>query len=173
MFRRIVLALLLISLVLLPGAVSAAPNNPINPPCTPVVGEFAFSKFEFTGATTAVGEGTVVWTEGGVTSAGTFAADYFNIVQKGNGVTQLNGAHTITLPGGVVLTSDEILLQQDRNSPLATPEDPVVMRANSRLYILGGEGEYEAATGLLHTHGAFNVSTLEGGIGFKGQVCKS
>ena len=166
---RIFLASLLVCLTLAPSVVSAAPSKPINPPCSELSVTFAFTMFQFTSPTTAIGEGNVYHNSQPIAS---FRAQYFNIDQQGKGVTQLNGAHAITfLNGGKINTYDEILLQVDRNSPLATESAPLVMRANSRLYIVGGEGIYEKASGLLHTHGAFNVTTLEGGIDFSGQVC--
>ncbi|MCB0104595.1 MAG: hypothetical protein KDE53_01770 [Caldilineaceae bacterium] len=156
---------LLITLIVLPGPVSVAPNQPINPPCTELSGAFAFTKFAFTSETTAVGEGTVTWTKGDESGVGTFSADYFNIVQRGQGIIQLNGAHSIALAeNDLIQTNDEIHLQADAKIP-------TVMHANSRLYIVGGSGDSAGATGLLHTHGAFDTVTLEGSIAFKGQVC--
>lgn len=155
------MALLLICLALLPTSVRGVPNNPIDPPCTPFSGAFAFTLFQFTGPTIAEGKGTVL-REG--EQIGSFSANYFNIEQRGQGIIQLNGKHTITLAGGTLVTHDEIHLQ-------ATAENPAVMRANSRLYIVRGTGIYDGATGLLHTHGAFNVNTLEGSIDFSGKVC--
>ena len=159
---------LLTTLVLLIGLgvawqpAGAAPSQPVNPPCTPLSGTFVFTLFQFTGATTAYGE-VEVWADGAVVAYGT--AQYFNIEQKGKGVIQMNGQHVVTfLDGSALVTADEILLQSDN-------QNPAYMQANSRLYIVGGTGEYEGATGLLHTHGGFDVVTLEGGIGFKGQVC--
>ena len=141
---------------------TAAPNQPVNPPCTPFSGTFVFTLFQFTSATTAIGQGEV-WAEGEVVAH--FSAQYFNIEQKGNGVTQLNGEHTQTfLDGSTLVTHDEIHLQSDN-------QDPAWVQANSRLYVVEGTGVFAGATGLLHTHGALNVFTLEGGIDFKGQVC--
>lgn len=168
-YRVVVLALLVLLLTPIPAAATNA--EPCKPPCMAVTGEFTFTRFEFTGETTAVGEGAVTWTQCGESVTGTFAADYFNIVARGNGVTQLNGRHTLTLPDGVVQTFDEILLQEVRNSPLATDEHPTVLRANSRLYLMDGAGAYADASGMLQTYGAFNVTSLEGGIGFKGRIC--
>lgn len=168
-YRFLVLALLVLMLLPIPAAATNA--EPCKPPCMPVTGEFAFTRFEFTGETTAIGEGKVTWTRCGTSVTGTFVADYFNIEARGNGVTQLNGQHTITLPDGVVQTFDEIILREVRNSPLATDTDPTVLRANSRLYIMDGAGAYADAAGMLQTNGAFNVTSLEGSIGFKGQMC--
>src|SRR5690242_15475695 len=137
---RIVLSLLLVCLILAPSTVSAATGQPINPPCTSFNGAFAFTKFQFTSATTAIGEGKVL---SNGKQIGTFAANYTNIDQKGKGVTQLNGAHTLTLAKGKLITSDEIHLQAD-------PKGSTVLRANSRLYIVSGTGKYTGATGLLH-----------------------
>ena len=159
---------LLTTLVLLIGLgvawqpAGAAPSQPVNPPCTPLSGTFVFTLFQFDSATTAHGE-VEVWAGGAVVAYGT--AQYFNIEPKGKGVIQMNGQHMLTfLDGSTLVTSDEILLQSDN-------QNPYFMRANSRLYIVGGTGEYAGATGLLHTHGGFDVGTLEGGIDFKGQVC--
>lgn len=171
MYRYRILLLTLIVLALLPAPAAATNAEPCKPPCMAVSGEFTFTRFEFTSETTAVGEGAVTWTQCGTSVTGAFVADYFNIESRGNGVTQLNGQHTITLPDGVVQTFDEILLQEVRNSPLATETDPTVMRANSRLYIMDGDGAYESASGMLQTYGAFNVTSLEGGIGFRGRIC--
>lgn len=161
MKMRIVLSILLLCVALLPGVANAAPSQPINPPCTEMNGTFAFTQFYFTSATTAVGVGKV-FSNG--QEIGTFNANYTNIDQKGQGVTQLNGAHTLTLANGTLTTSDEIHLQ-------AAPNGSTVLRANSRLYIVAGTGEYVEATGLLHTHGAFDFVTLEGRIAFDGQLC--
>ena len=161
MNRGHLLILLLISLILAPTLVSAVPSNPITPPCSPLSGTFAFTLFQFTGPTTAIGQGTV--SRGGQ-NIGSFSASYFNIEQQGQGVIQLNGQHAITLGNDTLLTYDEIRLQSDN-------QNPAVMQASSRLYIVGGTGAYAGATGLLHTGGAFNVGTLEGGIDFKGKVC--
>jgi hypothetical protein len=79
-------------------------------------------------------------------------------------VIQLNGQNAITLAGGTLLTFDEILLKAEH-------DNPAVVRANSRLYIVGGTGAYAGATRLLRTHEAFNVVTLEGTIDFKGKIC--
>ncbi len=140
----------------------ASPSHPINPPGTPLNGTFVFTLFQFDSATTAHGE-VEVWAGGEVVAYGT--AQYFNIEQKGAGVIQMNGQHVLTfLDGSTLKTYDEILLQSDN-------QNPAFMQANSRLYIVGGTGAYEGATGLPHTHGGFDVLTLEGGIDFKGQVC--
>jgi hypothetical protein len=152
----------LIGLAVAMDLATAAPNQPVNPPCTPLSGTFVFTLFQFDSATTAHAEGEV-WVEGEVVAH--FSALYFNIDQKGEGVTQLNGQHTQTfLDGSTLVTHDEIRLQSDN-------QDPAWMQANSRLYIVEGTGEFAGATGLLHTHGELNVFTLEGGIDFKGQVC--
>jgi hypothetical protein len=141
---------------------SAAPSQPVNPPCTPFSGTFVFTLFQFDSATTAHAEGDV-WADGDVIAH--FSAQYFNIEQEGNGVSQLNGQHTLTfLNGSTLVTHDEIRLQSDN-------QDPAWVQANSRLYIVGGSGDYSGASGLLHTHGDVNLVTLEGGIDFKGQVC--
>jgi hypothetical protein len=161
MTRRTLLAVALITLTLAPNLVRAVPNNPITPPCTLLSGAFAFTLFQFTGPTTAIGQGTV--SRGGQ-AIGSFSASYFTIEQQGQGVIQLNGQHAITLGDGTLLTYDEIRLQSDNQSP-------AVMQANARLYVIGGTGAYAEATGLLHSHGAFNVGTLEGGIDFTGKVC--
>lgn len=126
-YRFLVLALLMLMLLPIPAAATNA--EPCKPPCMAVNGEFTFTRFEFTSETTAVGEGTVAWTQCGASVTGTFVADYFNIEARGNGVTQLNGQHTITLPDGVVQTFDEILLAdfvqavQERRQPAVTVHD--------------------------------------------------
>ena len=130
---------------------TAEPSQPVNPPCAPFSGTFYFTLLEFgDGGATAHGEGIV---KDGDEVIATFAADYF-LDQQGNGVVQATASHTITfLDGsGSLVTSDEIRLLDGR--------------ANSRLYIIGGSGDFEGATGLLHTHG-----TIAAGIDFKGQVC--
>jgi hypothetical protein len=161
MNRRIFLALLLMGFTLTPGFVAAAPTSKIVPPCTQLSATFAFTLFQFTSQTTAIGVGTVS-SNGQI--IGSFSANYFNIEQKGNGIIQLNGQHAITLDGGTLLTFDDIHLQPDH-------DNPAVLQANSRLHIVDGTGAYAGATGVLHTHGAFNVVTLEGAIDFKGKVC--
>jgi len=129
-----------------------------NSGCKHVSGAFVFGRFEFTSQTTAVGTGTV---QGEL--SGLFDAQYFDIQQRGDGVTQMHAHHTITRSTGTIRTSDEILLLPDR--------DPAVARPNSRLYVVDGTGAYAGATGLLHTHGRVNFATLDGSIQYKGRVC--
>jgi hypothetical protein len=146
----------------------AAPNQPVTPPCSELNGTFVFTLFQFTSPTTAIGEGIVY---NGDAAVGTFDAQYFNIeikgnTEHGNGVIQMNGQHTIVFADGILMTHDEILLE-----PVKTK--PGWLRANSRLYLVGGAGAYAGATGLLHTHGEANVFTdpPQGSIDFDGQVC--
>lgn len=126
--------------------------------CSHVSGSFTFTSFQFTSATSAVGAGTV---SGDIT--GTFAAEYFDLHQNGDGSSVMDAHHTITTGAGSITTADVIILRPDRN--------PVVARPNSRVDVTGGTGAYEGATGQLHTHGEFNLVTLDGGIDFKGEVC--
>jgi hypothetical protein len=141
--------------------VSAA-SQPINPPCDSLDGRFIFTLFQFDSPTTAHAE-TEIWS--GDELVGYAHAEYFNIEQKGRGVTHMNGQHTLTfLDGSTLQTHDEIRLQAD-------DKNPGWAQANSRLYIVEGTGDFAGATGLLHTHGLANIITLEGGIDFKGQVC--
>lgn len=142
------------------GRISAA-ERAATPPCDAFSGTFEFTDFHFTGDTTAEGTG-LIWD--GDVLIGTFVAEYFNIQQKGNGVIQMNGRHTLSFAGGTLKTFDEIRLQFDQ-------VNPAIGRANSRLYLVGGTVDYQGATGVLHTHGSVDFSTLEGGIDFKGQVC--
>lgn len=133
------------------GVATAGPGKPVNPPCIPLSGTFHFTSLEFgNGGATAHGVGFV---QEGDETIGTFVADYV-FDPKGNGVVQTTASHTITFTdgSGSIVTSDEIRLQDGR--------------ASSRLYIVGGTGVFEGATGLVHTHG-----TIEEGIDFKGQVC--
>lgn len=159
MKRWYLLATLGIGLVLAAGR-----TIPVNAAgkCASFSGIFRFVDFHFTSATTAVADAKV---EGDL--AGTAHANYFNIRQMGHGVTQMNGTHTITITQGplrgTLTTYDEIHLQTDSNSPWA--------RANSRLIVMHGTGDFAGWTGVLHTHGTVNLATLEGGIGFKGQLC--
>jgi hypothetical protein len=143
--------------------------QPVNPPCEPIARTFVFTVFQFTSATTAVGQG-IIYDAG--QPVGTFDAKYSNIHTKGNptqgnGVIQMNGQHTMTFTdGSTLLTHDEILLEPEN-------QNPGWMRANSRLYLVDGSGVYAGATGLLHTHGEVNVFTVppQGSIDFSGQVC--
>ena len=148
-------ALAILTSVCLVGAANpaAARGN-----CEHVTGEFAFSSLVFTSPTTAVGEGTATGD-----FPGTFHADYFNIGQGPGGPIKADSTHAITTPEGILVTSDEIAL---------IPQvEPNVVRANSRLHIVGETGTFEGATGLLHTSGTVNLGTLEGAIGFKGKIC--
>lgn len=153
---RVLIAALLV-LGLLPFAPTVRPAQ-ADDPCLHVSGAFYFTSFGFTGPTTAEGIGFVA----GDLVGGTHA-EYFNIEQRGNGVTQLNGMHTIVTSKGTLFTYDESLILPER--------DPRFLRVNSRLYIIRGTGKYEGATGLLHTHGRVNAVTLEGSIDFKEQIC--
>lgn len=126
--------------------------------CSRVSGMFLFSSFTFTGPTTATAEATVTGD-----LAGTAHADYFNIEQAGDGAVHMDAVHIITTTGGTLVTSDRILLLPDN--------EPGWGRPNSQLRIVAGTGDYEDASGLLHTHGRVNLGTLEGSIDFKGRVC--
>jgi hypothetical protein len=128
------------------------------PQCTPVTGAFAFTAFTFTGPTTATAEATI---SGDL--AGTVTAEYFDLHQSGEGATHGHAVHMITTATGTLVTMDEIML--------LPPTDPDVSRPHSRLYIAGGTGAYQGATGLLKTQGEVDLSSLEGSIPFKGRVC--
>ena len=157
-------ALLLGGFAIAPGLIDAKANQPVNPPCQPFAATFVFTLFQFTSATTAIGQGIVF---DGDNPVGSFAANYFNIDQKSQGVIQMNAQHTLTFDdGSTLMTHDDILLE-----PVKT--NPGWLRANSRLHVVDGTGAYAGATGLLHTHGEVNVSTVppQGSIDFDGQVC--
>ena len=127
--------------------------------CRIVDGAFRFTIFQFTSATTAYAEGSV---DGDL--AGSFVAHYFDISQRGDGVLQLNGSHTITTGGGTLTTLDRIHLQPDTEAGWFRP--------NSQLRIVEGSSPYAVSTtGLLHTHGRVNPGTLEGSIDWKGRIC--
>jgi hypothetical protein len=128
------------------------------PACEHVSGAFVFTTFRFTSQTTAVAAGTL---QGDL--AGRFSAEYFDIQQRGSGVSHMLAHHTITRSTGTIRTSDEILLLPD--------QDPAVGRPNSRLDVIGGTGAYDGARGLLHTHGRLNLATLAGSLRYRGQVC--
>lgn len=36
---------------------------------------------------------------------------------------------------------------------------------------MDGAGAYANASGMVQTYGAFNATSLEGGIGFRGRIC--
>ena len=118
--------------------------QPVNPPCDSLARTFVFTIFQFTSATTAIGQGIVY---DGDQAVGTFDARYSNIetegnTAQGNGVIQMNGQHTLTFgDGSTLVTHDEILLQPEN-------QNPGWMRANSRLYVVDGSGAYAGATGL-------------------------
>lgn len=143
-----------LAIVLVAGAARADEN------CRRVAGTFVFTSFTFTSATTATAEADM---SGDL--SGTAHADYFNIATHGDGATHMNGMHTLSTTDGTLTTFDHILLLPDAEAFAARP--------NSRLYVVGGTGMYEGATGLLHTHGRVNLATLAGSIQFKGRVCVS
>jgi len=153
-FRKLLTkAVFLVALAATLVLATAGPGKPKYPPCVPLSGTFYFTSLVFgadDNGPMAHGEGIV---KDGDVEIATFVADY-HLDQRGNGVTQTTASHTITfLDGsGSIVTSDEIRLQDGR--------------ASSRLYIIGGTGDYEGATGLVHTHG-----TIQDGIDFKGQIC--
>jgi hypothetical protein len=151
-FRKSLGALFyLVALAATIAITAAGPGKPIDPPCVPLSGTFQFTLLEFgSDGATAHGEGIV---KDGDDTIAIFEADYV-LDPRGNGVIHTTAHHTITfLDGsGSITTSDEIRLLDGR--------------ANSRLYIVDGTGDFEGAIGLLHTHG-----TIAEGISFKGQVC--
>ena len=159
--------------------------------CTHVSGAFVFGRFEFTSQTTAVGTGTV---QGEL--SGLFDAQYFDIQQRGDGVTQMHAHHTITRSTGTIRTSDPLgveTISAHEFSAAAAARGPTIHesigqtkrlvqavgadlgaafdRAAERLYVVDGTGAYAGATGLLHTHGRVNFATLDGSIQYKGRVC--
>jgi hypothetical protein len=130
------------------------------PDCENVRSAFVFTRFAFTGPTTAAGAGTV---RGDL--SGTFTAEYFDIAPQAGGVIKMHAHHTITRRGGTIMTSDEIRLLPD--------PDPAWVRPSSRLEVTGGTGAYEGATGLLLTSGRVNLNVVPpaGSIRFSGQLC--
>jgi len=116
--------------------------------------------------------------EGDVTGdlAGTFSALYDDFVFHSNGAIALHGEHTLAVgvadPAEIDCDSQNCLFTDDAILLLPDP-DPNKVRASSRLYIVGGTGLYEGATGLLHTgHGGVDFSQEENlSIGYKGQIC--
>jgi hypothetical protein len=126
--------------------------------CARVSGEFAFSAFGFTGATTAAGVGVV---RGDL--VGTFDAEYWDVQQDANGVISTRAMHILTTANGRLVTSDRIRLLPD-----ATPG---FVRPDSRLRIIAGTRQYEGAGGLLRTGGKVNLTTLEGAITYEGTLC--
>ena len=130
--------------------------------CTRIAGEFAFTSFQFTSPTTAVGVGV---TRGDL--AGTFHAQYWDIQQRANGVIDTRGSHVLTTPRGTVVTLDEISLLPD------TQPNSGFVRPDSTLHLLGGTGSYEHTTGLLRTSGRVNLTTLEGAIAYEGKICSA
>jgi hypothetical protein len=139
---------------------ASAERQPGKPDCEHVRGAFVFTRFAFTGPTTAVGAGTV---RGNL--AGTFTAEYFDIAPQADGVINMHAHHTITRRSGTIMTSDEIRLLPDPN--------PAWVRPRSRLEVTGGTGAYQGATGLLLTDGRVNLNEVPpaGSIRIRGRLC--
>lgn len=132
------------------------------PACTHVSGSFVFAHFQFTSATTAIGDGSITGD-----LAGTFAAEYTLVQAPGSsndGLLRFDATHTITTGGGTITTHDDILLRTDPDG---------ITRPHSEITVIGGTGAHAGVTGLLHGAGALNLSTQPptGSIQFQGQVC--
>jgi hypothetical protein len=139
---------------------ASAERQARTPDCEHVRGAFVFTRFAFTGPTTAVGAGTV---RGDL--SGTFSAEYFDIAPQADGVINMHAHHTITRRHGTIMTSDEIRLLPD--------PDPAWVRPSSRLEVTGGTGAYAGATGLFLTGGRVNLNVVPpaGSIEFRGPLC--
>ena len=137
--------------------------GPVNPPCGEISGTFKALSFTFLkpdgSEAAAVSE---IWIGGKVVG---YAEAHYFIDQKGNGVLQATFSHDWTFLDGSTIHS------QDQGNVVLDKKNPGWGRANSRLHIVSGTGKFAGATGLVHTHGEFNLFTLEGGIDFKGQIC--
>jgi hypothetical protein len=158
---RLTVALTLIVAATAAGSVAAsAKPSGHKGKCARIAGEFTFASFQFTSATAAVGTGVV---RGDVN--GTFHAQYWDIHTGADGVIDTLGSHVLTTPHGSLVTLDAIRLIPDSD-----PSSGFV-RPDSRLRVVGGTGSYEGATGLLRTSGRVNLSTLEGSIGYEGNLC--
>jgi hypothetical protein len=96
---RVFTVSLALTILVAAGLVGFAQPAKADSKCEQVSGEFAFTSFAFTSATTAVGEGTVTGD-----LAGTFHADYFDIQQRGGGVIHMHGEHTIRTAAGTLVT---------------------------------------------------------------------
>jgi hypothetical protein len=156
--KRLTLALIVAYAAAASFAASATPSNRLQ--CIRAAGQFTFTSFAFTSATTAVGVGVV---RGDVN--GTFHAHYWDIQTGANGVTETRASHVLTTPRGTLVTLDAISLLPD------TDPNSGFVRPDSRLLVVGGTGTYKDTTGLLRTSGRVNLTTLEGSIGFEGKIC--
>ena len=155
--RRAGLILALAMAVVAASSLPASAKSRHDGGCRTVAGEFAFSSFQFTSPTTAVGVGV---TTGDL--AGTFHAQYWDITPAAGGVIDTQGSHVLTTPRGTLVTLDEIRLLPDTNG---------FVRPDSRLHVVGGTKAYGHTTGLLRTSGRVNLTTLEGAIAYEGEIC--
>ena len=155
---RLTIALIVAAVAASGLAASAKASN--KGQCTRVAGQFTFTSFGFTSATTAVGVGVVT---GDVN--GTFHAHYWDIQTDANGVIETSASHVLTTPRGTLVTLDTIRLLPD------TDPNSGFVRPDSRLLVVGGTGRYKHTTGLLRTSGRVNLTTLEGSIGYEGKLC--
>jgi hypothetical protein len=152
---RLTIALIAAAVAASSLTASAKPAN--KGQCTRAAGQFTFTSFGFTSATTAVGVGVV---RGDVN--GTFHAHYWDIQAGANGVIETHASHVLTTQRGTLVTLDEIRLLPDTDG---------FVRPDSRLLVVGGTGRYKNTTGLLRTSGRVNLTTLEGSIGYEGKIC--
>ena len=76
-------ALLLTGVTVVPRLGSAAANQPVKPPCDALAAAFVFTLFQFTSATTAVGQGLVYM---GGEAVGSFDAKEARRVLSGLGI---------------------------------------------------------------------------------------
>ena len=126
--------------------------------CQIVSGVATFTKFEFTSPTTAQSAGVMT---GDLT--GTFAVQYYDLVQNGDGSGSLKSHHVLTTSAGTILTADDIIL--------LPVDDPNVFRPVAHLFITGGTGAFQGATGNLMVQGEYNHVTLAGSLQWQGPLC--
>ena len=126
---RLTIALIVAAVAASSLAASAKPSN--RGPCTRVAGQFTFTSFGFTSATTAVGVGVV---RGDVN--GTFHAHYWDIQTGANGVIETRASHVLTTARGTLVTLDAIRLLPD------TDPNSGFVRPDSRLLVVGGTGRF-------------------------------
>jgi hypothetical protein len=126
--------------------------------CQLVSGVATFRMFEFTSATTAQSTGVMTGD-----LVGTFAVHYFDLVQNGDGSGFLSSNHVLTTSTGTITTSDNIVL--------LPVDDPELFRPIAHMFITGGTGAYQGATGQLMVQGEYNHVTLAGSLTYQGQIC--
>jgi hypothetical protein len=82
---------------------------------------------------------------------------------RGEGSIHVDMRHQYVIGGSSLLTRDQGVL---------SPEAPPLYRFNNRLEVVGGDGDFAGATGVLRAHGTVDLGSGEIHLDYHGRVCR-